>query len=125
MFNCVPSTLHSYDNQVNRFFKFCQEKGYLVQHVPMAVVVETSVRPRSLLNTCSAAIACLAQAMDFPNPVNRDVKNVINGLVKSGTQCPMEKSKTMPRKPFISLFMSWAENHDLNTEDLHLATLET
>ena len=58
--------------------------------------------------------------MDVVNPVNRQVRHVMEGLVKSGTCNPMQKSSTMPRQPFVELFTSWPENVHLSTEHLRL-----
>ena len=89
LFNWAPSTLFSYHIQVNHFVQFCCQRGYKPEAVPSAVLAEFfcskasgSIRPRSILNTCSAVINCVFQTMDLESPTSRDMKNVINGLVK-------------------------------------------
>ena len=50
--------------------------------------------------------------------MNKEVKSVIEGLIKSGTVELMKKSEMMPRQPFHELFMSWPENHNLALDQL-------
>ena len=61
--------------------------------------------------------------MNQPNPINRDVKAVVNGLVKSSTTQPLTKSEVMQCQPFIQMFIEWPENDQLSTEMLRLKCL--
>ena len=66
---------------------------------------KNSVRPRSILSVCTVVITCFYDAMDYQTPLNKDVRVVAEGIVKSVTQTPMYKSKVMLREPFRELFM--------------------
>ena len=81
------------------------------------------VRPKSILNTCTAAITCFFDALNCQNPINKEIKAVVNSVVKSATSEPMIKSPVMPQQPFIDLFMSWPENHLLSMEQICLKCL--
>ena len=63
------------------------------------------------------------QALYLDNPINHNVRNMINGLVKSSTTQPMIKSKTMLRQPFVDLFSDWSNNQELSMERLCLKAL--
>ena len=44
----------------------------------------------------------------------------IMGLVKSDTSSPMTRSKVIPNKPFINLFLKWEDNNKLSIWALHM-----
>ena len=78
--------------------------------------------PKGVLNVMSAVRKCFFSALGF-SPVDDDVHRLITGLIKSGTQAPMEKSKVLPRQPFLELFMLWDENNKLSNWALQLKCL--
>ena len=84
---------------------------------------ESSKRPSSLLNTSSAAIGNLYEALNQQSPVSPDVRSLITALKKCETAIPIERSKVVPRQPFIEMFMSWKENDQLTTEELRMKCL--
>ena len=119
------SMLNSYSYQASNFKNFCNEVGYSLDKVPSYIVVkyftqvaEALVRPKPLLNTNSAVIKCMYNAMDLQSPMSQEVSSLINGLVKSGTVKLIEKSMVLPRKPFVDMFNSWPDNMSMNLESL-------
>ena len=67
-----------------------------------------------------SSIKCLYDAMGIDSPVNTQVRHVMDGLIKSGTTRPLQRSGVMPRQPFMDLFMRKPENLMLSTEQLRL-----
>ena len=64
------------------FIQHCLEKGYDPSYAPSFVTAQflcaraaTSERPKSLLNTCSAAIGCLSRATDVPNMITDELES--------------------------------------------------
>ena len=51
------------------------------------------------------------------------VHKFISGLIKSGTTSPMTKSKIIPRKPFLDLFLKWEEDEKISTWVLCMKTV--
>ena len=83
-------------------------------------VAATSDRPKSVLNSNSAALACYFDAVGCKSTITLDVRRLIEGLIKSGTSEPMVRSKVMPTREFNELFCSWPDNEDLPTDKLRL-----
>lgn len=126
----APSTMVTYDTQVKKYISFCVQAGYNPESVPSSVMAQyfaqqaqASQRPKSLLTVCSAALKCYFEAIGEPSPINADVRKMIQGLIKSGTFKPMERSKTMPRQPFVDLFLQWPDNEQLELEKLRLKAI--
>ena len=53
-------------------------------------------------------------ACALPSLVTSDINHIISGLIKTETKLPMERSKVMPKYPFLQLFMSWENNIHLS-----------
>ena len=81
------------------------------------------MRPKSLIAINSAAIACFFTALEKESPILADVRQLMDGIMKSRTIQPLVRSKVMPRKNFQDLFNSWPENDMLSLEMLRLKTV--
>ena len=130
-FCIAPSTLNTYNGALEKLHAFCQDRGC---HFPpsevrilaefLATVAEKSARPRSVLNTTTAALGHVYRALDLPNiSESYEIRMLITALVKSGTSVPMLRSKVMPVSHFHDLFMNWSGNDALNLRSLRLKAI--
>ena len=127
----APSTLNSYNGALEKLYVFCKDKSCPFPPIDvsiltefLATVAEKSARPRSVLNTATAALGHMYCALDLPNVIERyEIRMFITALVKSGTPVPMLKSKAMPVGHFHDLFMNWADNDALDLKSLCLKAI--
>lgn len=90
----------------------------------LCTIASKSQRPQSVLRTASAAIGHLYKAKGLENIVqDESLQRLITALIKSGTECPMTRSKVMPVENFHDLFTTWPENETLSVKDLRLKAL--
>ena len=129
VFNWAPSTLETYSRHVCSFVDFTLKRGVDPGQCPTNVVASYFVevasrsnRPKSLLDSNSAALACYYDGINERSPIDVDVRKLITGLVKTGMTEPMKCSNVMSTQPFMDLFMSWPENGALSMEFHHLKT---
>ena len=129
---CIaPSTLNSYNGALEKLYVFCKDKSCAFPPIDvrilaefLATVAEKSARPRSVLNTTTAALGHMYRALDLPNVIERyEIRMFITALVKSGTSVPMLRSKAMPVGHFHDLFMNWADNDALDLKSLRLKAI--
>ena len=129
---CIASsTLLSYNNALDKLRIFCQDKS--VQFPPtevnilvqfLAQVAERSDRPRSVLNTTTAALGHVYRILRLPILTdNYEIRLFISALVKSGTTAPMLRSKVMPIRKFYDMFMNWSNNDLLDIRSLRLKAI--
>ena len=128
--NWAPSTMNTYNGAVEKLRQFCLEEDTSFPEVSTASLAnylchlaQKSDRPKSVMNTCLAAVTCMTQALKLKDPVTEDILKLSTALVKSHTTKPMQKSQVMPVRPFIDLFLSWPGNWCLTIEDLRLKCL--
>ncbi len=90
-------------------------------------IADSSKAPRSQLKVANAAITHVYNTVGVHTSVldNYFVHRLMDSLVKSGTQVPMQRSKIMPIRPFKELFSSWEVNEKLSLKDLRLKTITT
>ena len=130
-FCLAPSTLNSYNGALEKLYVFCKDKGCLFPPIDvriltefLAIVEEKLARPRSVLNTTTAALGHMYRALDLPNVVaSCEIRMFITALVKSGTSVPMLRSKAMPVGHVHDLFMNWADNDALDLKSLRLKAI--
>ena len=86
------STLDSYSRYVSKYIDFMQKLGQNPEKADPAYVAKyfesvaaTSDRPKSVLNSNSAALACYFDAIGCKSTITLDVRRLIEGLIKSGT----------------------------------------
>ena len=90
----------------------------------LATVAEKLTRPRSVLNTTTAAPGHMYRALELPNVIEGyEIRMFITALVKSGTSVPMLRSKAMPVGHFHDLLMNWADNDALDLKSLRLKAI--
>ena len=128
-YNCflAPSSLHTYNAYIADFFTFCLEHDIEISkckempvdaqsHVALYLVkkAQSSERPESLLRTISAALKQFFLAKFGHDPIDSGILRLIQGLIRSNTTRPRERTKIMPVEPFVSLFSKWNDNHILS-----------
>ena len=124
----APTTLSMYNKYIDKFCMFLKHKGCDdITTVPENVLAEylcnlsnASECPRSILNTTMAALSSFCEARDVKSLSSANVMSLINGLVKSGTVQPLQRSKVMPVNKFTKMFLSWPGNFILTLEWLRL-----
>lgn len=133
-FHWAHNTLILYNRMVLKF------KDYCLSHTPCPIdfppdssalvaeflcfMAQDRARPRSVLCNCSAALKCLYEAYDRPNPMDRvELRYLLSGLVKSSTDLPRKRSRVLPMDPFLHLFRSWGDNQVLELRKLRLKCL--
>ena len=119
--------MSSYNTQMKKFLNFmgqCQsDPKYPTEQQIVAYfmsIKDSSDRPKSLVNTNSAALNCFFKALNLPSPINDHIRMLLDGITKAGTAKPMKKSSVMPREPFVRLFKQWPVNAQLQLEKLRL-----
>ena len=81
-------------------------------------------RPRSMLNSASAALTCAYNSMGVTSLMHSpEIQRLLVALIKSGTKIPMCRSKVMPVDKFRMLFSRWPDNSDLTERQLRLKSL--
>ena len=66
---------------------------------------DSSEKPRSMLNSASAALTCAYNSMGVTSPMHSpEIQRLLVALTKSGTKIPMCRSKVMPVDKFRMLF---------------------
>ena len=125
-----PSTVQTYDRQLKKLNDFCKEKQIAFPPRDSGTVAEflcnvadSSSKPRSILRCTMAAMTAMYQASDGDNPVNCFEIKLITALEKTNTQEPMTRSSAMTVQPFVNLFQSWGDNHDLVLKQLRLKAI--
>lgn len=84
-------------------------------------VCENTARPESTLKNTSAALGNMYEALNVDNPLSSPaITHLKSAIIKSGTSEPMKRSKVIPVKPFVNLFLSMADNYELSIENLRL-----
>ena len=85
-------------------------------HVALYLVkkAQSSERPESLLRTISAALKQFFLAKFGHDPMDSEILCLIQGLIRSNTTRPRERTKIMPVESFVSLFSKWNDNHILS-----------
>ncbi len=119
------STWESYNASMS---KFLAQRGCELTTVKENVVAEyvfmlgqTSCRPKGVLCTFSAAFASLQEAIGLDKPLSVDVRKLIQGVQKSRTLLPLQRTSVMLIEPFIKLFKSWsAKYNQLSLEQLRM-----
>ena len=87
-------------------------------------IASASDRPKSVLNSTTAALTCLYSAMDTYNPIHSpDISKLVTALIKSQTLAPRIKTPVMPVQSFSKLFASWNTNDMLTIKDLRLKAI--
>ncbi len=87
-------------------------------------VADSSPRPKSVLNGTLASMACMCDALGLDKEVlHGPILQLVNGLIKSSTMCPMVKTPIMPTEPFRDLFMQWPVNEDLTIKNLRIKVI--
>ena len=127
----APSTWLTYNAQFRKFVEFGGNLGLnVLNEIPQNVLVqylvnvsEQSGRPKAILNTSVAAVQNYCKAKGVNSPIDHDVMQLVNGLVKSGMVEPMKKSLVLPVKPFVALFQKWGDNNCLNVWALRLKAI--
>ena len=129
----ATSTLRQYNSIVTKFKTFCAEKH--VKFVPDVVntsvfadflcyMADRSTRPLSVLKCVSAALTFLYECLNLPSPMNSpELRYLVVALVKSGTTEPAKRTRVMPVKPFMDMFLTWKDNSDISIKDLRLKTV--
>lgn len=77
-----------------------------------------SDRPESLLRTICAALKHFFLAKFNQDIIDSEILRLIQGLIRSETVRPRERTKVMPIEPFIRLFTQWNDNHLLPIANL-------
>ena len=124
----APTTLNTYNKALRKLNTFCLSRGVSVLYVNDNILSEymcdlaakKTNRPKSVLSTTNAAIACMKGAMGRSGEMSTDIYKLIDGLIKSGTTNPMNRSKVMPVENFRDMFLTWPGNYMLTLEDLRL-----
>ncbi len=124
----AKSTLYSYNSVLNKLCVFCTNHGHEFPPVEEGVLAgfmcelsDSSTKPRSLLNTASAAISALYQAIGFSDlSQSISIKKLSSALVKSGSSQPMKCSTVMPVEDFRQLFFGLGDNKLLSIKDLRM-----
>lgn len=125
------STLELYDRCLSKLHQFCVEAGVVFPPTESSVladflcyIADSSSRPRGQLVSVSAAIGHCYGALNRDNLMNdRDIRQLVTALVKSGTTAPRIRSKIMPVEPFHRLFLSWPDNICLDVKRLRLKAI--
>ena len=97
-------TLRSHNYIILQLYKYCHENDIHFPPVKSAglanflcTLANKSQRPQSILRTTSAAIGHLNKAKGLENIAqDESPQRLITALVKSGTECPLTRSKVMP-----------------------------
>ena len=127
-FAWAESTKRSYNIVLNKLLVFCDTKGFSFPPESSAHIADflcwlgsQSSKPASQLNTACAAIGHLYESIGTKNLMQTsEIKLLIQGLIKAGTEAPMRISKVMPVEAFCELFSSWSENEGLTIKELRL-----
>ena len=121
MRNWAPSTISIYSKKVTHFIEYCEKYEQSPTSVSSGTVTsyllhltENSVRPKSTLTVTTAALNAFFRASGVTSPIDDEIYDLVNGLIKSGTSQPLMRSKVMPRTPFMKLFHKWGDNHKLS-----------
>jgi hypothetical protein len=85
-------------------------------------LASTTTRPKSSVYGTLAALNAFYEAMEY-NPISSDVRRLAEGIVKSGTSTPMNKSTVLPIQPFMSLFQAWPSNDNLSLKFLRMKAI--
>ena len=126
----ASSTWISYNRCFRDYLQFTVEIGVQPDQVSQGVMADfltlaanKSRRPKSVLNSTTAALNNYFRAVDVVSPINQDVQKLVEGLIKSGTLDPMKRTKVIPTHPFMELFRSWGDNLSLSTWALRLKSI--
>ena len=123
--------MNSYNGALEKLYVFCKDKSCPFPPIDvrilaefLATVAEKLTRPRSVLNTTTAALGHMYRALELPNVIERyEIRMFITALVKSGMSVPMLRSKAMPVGHFHDLLMNWADNDALDLKSLRLKAI--
>ena len=125
------STWASYNSSIKQLQHHCIDNNIVFPPVQadsalfaefFSAIAERSSRPESVLKTASAAVSCLFQAMNTPNPCDSyPIRKMITGLVKAETSAPAKKTPVMPCAPFLKLFREW--KNPLSIKQLRLRAI--
>ena len=127
----APSTRKVYNSRICDFQMYCTKNGIVFPPSEGAVITEylcvvadVSNRPKSILKITSAALSCLYNTYNLPNPLCLTVvHNFMLALIKSGTDVAMKRTPTLPISAFYSLFQNWNSNENLSLCDLRLKVI--
>ena len=127
----APSTLSAYNSMLRQLHAFC-DRGH-IQFPPMHTkdvaqflceLADKSQAPRSEIKVAMSAMTHMFANYGVRNLFqDYHLKILIDALVKSGTQVPMNRSKVMPIRPFRELFNKWPVNGDLSVKELRLKAI--
>ena len=127
----APSTLSAYNSMLRQLHAFC-DRGH-IQFPPMHTkdvaqflceLADKSQAPRSQIKVAMSAMTHMFANYGVRNLFqDYHLKILIDALVKSGTQVPMNRSKVMPIRPFRELFNKWPVNGDLSVKELRLKAI--
>jgi hypothetical protein len=117
---------------VSRFADFCLAAGVHFPPPSTAQVADffldiarSSTRPKSVLNTASAALTCLYEGIgSYSNPLHdKDISRLLVGLTKTHTSAPRKQTPVLPVQPIKDLFKGWDVNDHLDIKRLRQKTL--
>ncbi len=127
----ADSTWHTYSSSVFKFLQFLHQAGFSsVDSVPenriadyLCQLAADSECPQSVLRTFSAALHAYGLASGSDSFLTDNLFKVIDGLIKSKTVSPLQRSRVLPVLPFVKLFTSWVEDTNLTLENLRLKSV--
>ena len=125
------STLTLYNRLLRKCELFCLDHNCTFPPSDTSILADflcnlcdSSEKPRSMLNSASAALTCAYNSMGITSLMHSpEIQRLLVALIKSGTKIPMCRSKLMPVDKFRMLFSRWPENSDLTERQLRLKSL--
>lgn len=120
-----------YNRQVNKLKVHCELTDTSFPPSDTSVIADflcsvaaTSDRPKSILNSTTAALTCLYSAMDVCNPIHCvDISKLVTSLIKSQTLLPRIKTPVMPVNAFHKLFSHWLCDEKLTLKDIRMKAI--
>ena len=125
------STLKLYNGYVNKFQEYCHSCNVSFPTAEPAVVADfmcllsdNSTRPKSAIQSASAALSHLFQALGVKDPLHStEMQHLLTALIKSGTTEPRKRRPILPIEPFRIMFHSWPENKDISIKLLRMKAI--
>ena len=125
----ADSSLSIYNKYINEFLAFCDNIA-LEEHLQRLIMefliskAQRSERPDSMIRTISAALKHFTMVkFDYDPFTDNDMHRFTQGLVKSETSRPRERTKIIPIQPLLDVFLSWPSNENLSLKDLRLKAI--
>ncbi len=124
----AKSTRLQYDAIIVKFQSFCglepcepPPKQCCVVANFLSKVASESDRPKSKINVTVAVLSHFYQLFDMYNVMDSsDIRRLVIGITKGGTQCPRVLTPAMPIEPFKIMFQHWSDNDQLTVTQLRL-----